>query len=91
LIINFDDIASLSPMALLWFGLIGLINFVIGRRCSYSAIRRIGATRASSILASAPLIAMIIAITFIGESVNAPIVIGTISIVGGLYLVITSE
>ena len=91
LIVNFDTIASLSLRAILWFGLIGLIHFVIGRQSNFMAIRYIGASRATSIFASSPLFSMAIAITFIGESVNAPIVFGTLSIVAGLYLVITSR
>lgn len=91
LLVNFEDIVSLSPMALLWFGLIGLTSFVIGRQSNFMAIRYIGVSRATSIFASSPLFSMAIAITLIGERVNTPIVFGTLSIVAGLYLVITSR
>ena len=91
LIVNFDTIASLSLRAILWFGLIGLIHFVIGRQSNFAAVRYIGATRATTIFASAPLFTTALAIIVIGESINIPITIGTLSIVAGLYLVITSE
>ena len=90
LIVDFDTIASLQPMTILWFGLIGLITYVIGRQSNFTAIRYIGASRATAIFASAPLFSTAIAITLIGESINIPIAIGTISIVAGLYLVTTS-
>jgi drug/metabolite transporter (DMT)-like permease len=48
-------------------------------------------SRATPIFASSPFFAMIIAVLFIGEIINLSILIGTTSIVGGLYLVITSE
>ena len=91
LIINFDAVASLSLTALLWFALIGVINYVIGRQFNYLGIGRIGVTKATPIFASAPLFAIILAVIFIGEKVNAPIVIGTLSIVGGLSLLVTSK
>ena len=91
LIVNFDAIVSLSVKALLWFALIGVINYVIGRQFNYLGIRRIGVAKASSIFASAPLFAMILAVTFIGERITVPIGIGTFCIVIGLSILVTSE
>ncbi len=91
LIINYDAVLSLTPKPLLWFCLVGVVTYVLGRQFNYSAIRRIGVGKATPIFASAPLFAIIIAIIFTGESINLPIIIGTLSIVVGLYLVITSR
>lgn len=91
LTINFDDVVHLSPTALLWFGLIGIINYLLGRQFNYRAIKHIGVVRATPLFSAAPLFAMVLAVSFIGESVNLPIVVGTLVIVGGLYLVVTSQ
>lgn len=91
LAINFDDVVHLSPTALLWFGLIGVVNYALGRQFHYSAVRYIGASQASILAASSPVFAMVLAVTLIGESVNLPIVIGTLIIIAGLYLVVTSK
>ena len=91
LIINFDAIAHLSLTALLWFGLIGVVNYLLGRQFNYTAIRYIGVTKASPLFASAPLFAIVLAVTFIGETISLAIVVGALSVVAGLYLVITSE
>ncbi len=91
LAINFDDIVHLSPTALLWFSLIGVVNYVLGRQFNYAAIKYIGATKASPLFASAPLFAIVLAVTLIGESVNLAIVTGTFIIIAGLYLVVTSK
>jgi drug/metabolite transporter (DMT)-like permease len=91
LILNFRDVVGLSLLAVFWFGLIGVVNYVIGRQLNYAAIDRIGVVRASPLFASAPLWAMVLAISFIGETVNVPIVIGTLTIVAGIYLVVTSQ
>lgn len=91
LTMNFDDVVHLSPAALLWFALIGIVNFALGRQLNYAAVRYIGVTKASPLFAAAPLFAMLLALTFLGESVNVAIVIGTSVILLGLYLVVTSE
>jgi len=91
LALNFDEVVSLSPAALFWFGLIGVVNYVIGRQFNYASIDRIGVVRASPLFSTAPLFAMILAVSFIGESVNTAIVIGTLIIVAGIYLVVTSQ
>ncbi len=91
LVINFDAIVSVSVTALLWFGMIGVITSVIGRQFNYFGIRYIGVAKANPIFSSAPLFAIILAVTFIGEQVNALIVIGTLCIIGGLSLLATSK
>ncbi len=91
LIIDFDTFISLSPTAWLWFALIGVTNYVIGRQCNYQGISHIGVTRATPIFASAPLFALILAVTFLGETINVYIITGTIAIVGGLILLVTSK
>ena len=91
LTLNFDAVVNLSLTALLWFSLIGVVNYFIGRQFNYLSIRYIGVTRATPLFASAPLFALVLAVIMIGESVNPAIVLGTLAVVGGLYLVITSK
>ncbi|MBI2288284.1 MAG: DMT family transporter [Chloroflexi bacterium] len=91
LILNFNDLMHISPTALLWFSLIGVVNYFLGRQSNYTSIKHIGATKATALFASSPLFAMVLAVAFIGESVNPAIVTGTLIIVTGLYLVVTSK
>ena len=91
LVINFDDVLNLSWITFLWFGLIGITNYVMGRQFNYISIQRIGVTKASPLYSSAPLFALILAVSFLGESVNLAIITGTLIIIGGLYLVVTSQ
>ena len=91
LILDRDAVLSLSPLALLWFSMIGLVSYVLGRGLNYTAIQYIGVSKATPMIASAPLFAVLIAVIFTGESINLPIIAGTLSIVIGLYLVITSQ
>jgi len=91
LTMNFDDVMHISPTALLWFSLIGIINYVLGRQFNYLSITYIGVTKAAPLFASAPVFAIILAVVLIGESINPAIIIGTLSVVVGLSFVIISQ
>ena len=89
--LNFDSIVNLSLAAILWFSLIGFINYFIGRQFNYLSIRYVGVIKATPLFASAPLFALVLAVIILGEKVNLPIIIGTLAVVGGLYLVVSSK
>ena len=91
LALDFSDVLLLTPMALLWFALIGVVNYILGRQFNYASINRIGVVRASPLFSKSPLFAMILAVSFLGESINPAIVTGTIAIVTGIYLVVSSR
>lgn len=91
LLTDFEATVSPSATALLWFGMIGVINFVAGRQFNYLSIRKIGVTKAGPIFASNPLFAMVLAVTFLGETITVLTIIGTLCVVVGLSLVVTSE
>ena len=52
LIFAFSDIKALPAVALFWFFLLGVINFLGGRNFSYQAIGRIGASRTAAVLST---------------------------------------
>ena len=89
--LDFSDVLLLTPMALLWFALIGVVNYILGRQFNYASINRIGVVRASPLFSTSPLFAMILAVSFLGESINPAIVVGTLAIVTGIYLVVSSR
>jgi drug/metabolite transporter (DMT)-like permease len=80
----------LTPAAWLWFALLGLINFPIGRQLNYRATRHLGASRAVAIFASSPLISVLLA-WLLGETPSLPLLAGAGLIVLGVMLVVTSR
>ena len=88
---NLPDFASLSLITIVWFGLIGVINFRLGRYFNYIGIQRIGVARATPIIAVSPLFALALAVPFLGESVNIFIIAGTLLIIGGVSLLVSRE
>lgn len=84
LIFAFADIKALPPVALLWFFLLGVINYLGGRTCSFQAIGRIGASRTSAVQSTAAVFAAIFAITITGERPHFMVLLGTLTVVVGL-------
>lgn len=91
LIFHFKEILALSPMAFLWFILAGLITFLGGRLLNFQAINLVGASKASAVVSATPLFAAILAVTFLNETVNLMLGIGTMMIVTGIALVVMQE
>ena len=91
LIFHSKEILALSPMAFLWFILAGLITFLGGRLLNFQAINLVGASKASAVVSATPLFAAILAVTFLNETVNLMLGIGTMMIVPGIALVVMQE
>ena len=91
LIIHWDAVLALAGVAFLWFLLSGSINFPVGRLLNFTSVRLAGVSRSAPIVGSSPLFATALAITVGGESINAPILVGTFAIIGGLTLILTQR
>ena len=84
LVFAFTDIKDLPPVALFWFFLLGVVNFLGGRTSSYQAIGRIGASRTAAVQSTAAVFASIFAITLTGEQPHFVVLMGTLTVVIGL-------
>jgi drug/metabolite transporter (DMT)-like permease len=65
------------------FALAGLLQPGVGQLFATLAIRETGASRASMVFGTAPLVAVAIALLLLGEPVSAPLIAGAVLIVGG--------
>ena len=86
-----DKILALSGVAFLWFLLSSAVNFPVGRLLNYTGVRLAGVSRASTIVGSSPLFATVLAITLTDEEITLPILLGTLSIIGGLALILSQR
>ena len=89
--LDWDLILGLSGVAFLWFLLSGSINFPIGRLLNFTSVQLVGVSKSTPIVGSSPLFATVLAVTIGGESITFPILLGTISIIGGLTLILTQR
>lgn len=87
LIFQLHYVVTLSTAAVFWFALVGLFNFGLGRYLNFEGLKHIGAARATVLFSTSPLFAMTIAVLFIGEKLNALVVVGCLLIIGGVSLV----
>lgn len=81
-----DSLLAISLMALLWFGMIGVINYSIGRYLRYAGATYVGLSRSASISSATPLFTMIFAVVFLREALTWPVLVGTAAVATGLYL-----
>ena len=86
-----DEILGLGIVALGWLFLIGLCNFPLGRMFNYTSVRMVGVSKASTIVATSPLFATVLAVIFLDESVSAISFVGTVAVIGGLALILNQE
>ncbi|PKB67044.1 MAG: hypothetical protein BZY81_05730 [SAR202 cluster bacterium Io17-Chloro-G4] len=78
------DIRAAPAAAFLWLVVLGAVNFLGGRTQNYQAINRIGASQASTILATSAVFATIFAMGIAGERPHFLIPLGTVGVVIGL-------
>lgn len=86
-----DEIIALSGIAFFWFLVSGALNFPVGRMLNFLGVSYAGVSRASTIIGASPLFATALAVTIGGETINAPIALGTAAIVGGLLLILSQR
>ena len=68
--------------------MIGVCNFLIGRQCNFRSTQRLGAARAASLMATAPLFSVTLAVAFTGERLTLPLLAGVLLTVGGVILIV---
>ena len=77
--------ASLEGMA--WFTLLGITAYSYGRVVFYKGILTIGPPRMTTIMSTAPLLALVLAVLFLGERPDAAVLAGTGFVILGVILV----
>ncbi len=83
-----DEMADVTLKVVAIFSLVGLFNFVMGRYLNFLSISHLGVTRSTPVLATTPLFATVLAVIFLGETVNGLTLLGTGLVIGGLYMVL---
>lgn len=79
---------AMPAVALLWFLLLGIVNYPLARYMNYSSVNLVGASRSAPIISTAPLFSAVLAIIFLGETLSLPVALGTAAIVVGSILIV---
>jgi len=88
LILNLDEVKALSPTALGWIVVMGIMGYPMARLFLVTAISMVGAARAVPMSSIQPIIAFTLGVVLLGERPNLLVTIGTPVIVAGLLLVV---
>ncbi len=87
---GFEQLASLSWLALGSLVGAGVIHFILGRMLGYIGLRLIGANRTVPISASTVLVAVLLGVFFLGEPMTIALALAILLIMGGIILIGTS-
>ena len=85
------EMLSLPVAALVWIALLGLLNFPLGRYFNFAAVRLAGVARATPLLSTSPVFAMLFAVIFIDETPTLLTLIGGLVIVSGVGLIVSER
>ena len=85
------EIAALGGVALACILLVAVFNFLLGRLLNYTATRLVGLSVASPMVGASPLFSTVLAVLILGETVTPIMVLGTVSIVGGVGLILSQR
>lgn len=88
LVLNLEEITSLSIEAMGWILVLGIMGYPMARLFIITAISMVGATRAVPMAGLQPVIAFMLGVILLGERPNLLVTIGTPIIVAGLFLVV---
>ncbi len=84
LILAWDDLVALPPVAYLWLLAVGALNNLGSRTLGLFSIVRLGPSRTIAILGTASVFAAILAIAVGGEQPHPVVLVGTAVVVAGL-------
>ncbi len=88
LILNLDEVKALSPTAMGWIVVMGIMGYPVDRLPLVTAISMVGAAQAVPMSGIQPIIAFTLGVVLLGERPNLLVTMGTPVIVAGLLLVV---
>ncbi len=86
-----DEVLGLSAAVLLWFLVVGILNFPLGRLLNFAAVQRTGVARSTPIIAIAPAFAIALSVLFAGEQVTPLLLVGGLTTVAGIVLIVSQR
>ena len=84
---NFNQIKSLSFNALVLIGIEALLATLVGDLAYYAAIKKGNISVVTTIMASSPLVTMLVSTVFLGEELTATRIFGAALIIFGIMIV----
>ncbi len=86
-----SGIGALAAAAFGFFALNAAFSYLVGRLFNFTSVRLVGASRASIIIGTSPLFTAGLAVWLFGERLTAPILGGTVLIIVGVGVILSSR
>ena len=86
-----EQLLGITLVAFGWFFLVAFTQVLLARYLSYTSVHWAGITRATPILSTTPLFAMILGVVFLDERVTPLLLIGTLAITAGIILIVRQQ
>lgn len=83
--------SELSAKAFWSFAAAGMVGASFGKIFYYKGIDKVGASKATSVKNSSPILTTILAVIFLGEELTWPIAVGVVAIVFGIVVLTQAE
>jgi len=80
-------LSELTVVSLAYIGIASLLVLVVGDILYFSGLRFVGVAKTVPIAYSYSVFVAVISIIFLGESLTAPILLGTVAVISGIWLV----
>jgi len=81
-------LTELTVVSLAYIGIASLLVLAVGDILYFNGLRIVGVAKAVPIAYSYSIFVAVISIIFLGESLTAPILLGTVAVVSGIWLVV---
>ncbi len=78
---------AIAPQAAAWFAAAGVLGPCLGRVFNYLGVARLGAARATPLIATSPLFTTVLALVFLREPITLKILLGILCIVAGIGII----
>lgn len=88
LIFHLDDFKTLPLIVFPWFLLLATVHHPLARVLNFTAISRIGASRAAPLNSAAPVWSAVLAIVALGERPGIMLYVGTLVVAAGMTLIV---
>ena len=89
--IDSSAIFAFPAILLLWFLVLGIVNYPLARLLNYSSVNMVGAARSAPLISTAPLFSAVLAIIFLGERPGVLVGVGTATIILGSILIVSER
>jgi len=86
-----SQLSILTPLAVGYFLLAGVLHFAIGRTLTYASLQHTSITRASPLLGTNSLYTVTLGLALLGEPASAKLIVAALLVVAGVVLVSRQE